>query len=203
MGEDTYRTIRRTSATETKVKGSRFIAEAVPAPSEEEAVAAIAAVRKREYDATHHCSAYRVGTSAHLFRYDDDGEPSGTAGSPILRQIEARELTNIVVVVTRYYGGTKLGTGGLMRAYGEAAGAVLDAAEVVTEVIFGRVYVSFDYEDTSPAMHTIDRFDAHVVESKYTARTELEIDVPRSRVRAFEEAFIDALGGRGEIEVRG
>ncbi len=200
MHEDTFKSIRGRAAAEIKIKGSRFVGNALPAATAEAAEAAIAAVRQRAYDATHHCSAYRIGPSCDVFRYDDDGEPSGTAGPPILRQIEARELTDLVVIVTRYYGGTKLGTGRLARAYGEAAGRALDAADVVTQVIFERLHVSFEYDDTSPAMRTIERFGAKVVDSEYSERTDLVLDVPKSRVRAFDEAFVDALGGRGELE---
>ena len=123
--EDTYLTLREGAEAQIKVKGSRFLAEAVPVADEAVAEAALATIRKREYNATHHCTAYRIGPAADLFRFNDDGEPSGTAGQPILRQIEGRELTNTLVVVTRYYGGTKLGTGGLIRAYGEAASLAL------------------------------------------------------------------------------
>ncbi len=95
---DTYYTLGDYARTEIKVKGSRFIAEAIPVQGVEEADAEIAAIRKREYNATHHCSAYRIGPEGTLFRYNDDGEPSGTAGAPILRQIDARHLTNTLVV---------------------------------------------------------------------------------------------------------
>lgn len=203
MAGDTFKSIRGPSSAETKVKGSRFLAEALPVTSEDDAEAAIAEIRRQTYDATHHCSAYRLGPIANVFRYNDDGEPSGTAGAPILRQIEACNLTNVLVVVTRYFGGTKLGTGGLARAYGEAAERALAAANFVTHVMFERVNVSFRYDDTAAAMHTIDRFDACVVDSRYTDRTDLIVDVPRSRVDAFIEAFVNALGGRGELKRAG
>src|SRR5690606_11612852 len=125
---DTYRVVAGTARAELREKGSRFIAEVFPVETEEEAAAAIEAVRRREHAATHHCTAYRLGPEGELFRASDDGEPSGTAGLPILRQIEARGLTNTLVVVTRYFGGTKLGRGGLIRAYGEAAARALDLA---------------------------------------------------------------------------
>jgi uncharacterized YigZ family protein len=120
---DTYRTLKEGASATLKVDGSRFLAEAVPVASRDEAEERIAAVRKREHRATHHCTAYRLGPEGDDFRYDDDGEPSGTAGQPILRRIHARDLTNTLVVVTRYFGGTELGTGGLMQAYGDAAEA--------------------------------------------------------------------------------
>lgn len=193
----------RYAVTEIKVKGSRFIAEAFPVEDEAAAENHILQIRKREFSATHHCTAYRIGPDAHLFRFNDDGEPSGTAGQPILRQIEGRDLTDTLVVVTRYYGGTKLGTGGLIRAYGDAASEALDAAGEKKNVIFDHLYVSFSYDDTSPAMHVIQKFGAEVIESDYTDTTKLTIAVPRSRTDAFQDAFTNALGGRGVLERSG
>lgn len=195
---DVFHAVGEQGTAEIKVKGSRFIAEAFPVESEDEALRLVEEVRSREHAATHHCTAYRLGPDGDVFRFNDDGEPSGTAGRPILRQIESRNLTNTLVVVTRYYGGTKLGTGGLARAYGEAAAAVLDATKCVAHVISERVNVSFDYDDTAAAMLVIERFGAEAVESRYSDRTALTLAVPRSRVAEFLRAFRDALGGRGE-----
>ncbi len=160
---DTYLTISGTSRAELTVKASRFIGEAFPATSVDIAQEHIEAVRKREYNASHHCFAYRLGFDAEEFRYSDDGEPNGTGGPPILRHIDGRDLTNLVVIVTRYYGGTNLGTGGLIRAYGDTAAAALDAPEVVTKILRRRVRLTFQYDDTSPAMHTIGQFDAPII----------------------------------------
>ncbi|HMB89977.1 MAG TPA: YigZ family protein, partial [Rhodothermales bacterium] len=182
-----------------KMKGSRFLAEALPAADEAAAEAAISAIRKREYNATHHCTAYRIGPAADLFRFNDDGEPSGTAGQPILRQIEGRELTNTLVVVTRYYGGTKLGTGGLIRAYGEAASLALDASPVQQCILRERLRLHFGYDDTSPAMHTISQFDAKIQETHYSDATEMIVGVRRSQVDGFRDLFTNALSGRGSI----
>ncbi len=198
--QDTYYTPGNYARTEIKVKGSRFIAEAIRVDSVKDAEAEIAAIRKREYNATHHCTAYRIGSDGHIFRYNDDGEPNGTAGAPILRQIDARQLTNTLVVVTRYYGGTKLGTGGLLRAYGEAASEALAAALIEEHVIRTRVRLRFGYADTSPAMHTISRFDVQILETHYTEETELVVGVRRSETEAFIDAFVNAVGGRGAAE---
>ena len=201
---DTFRTLIRPALAEPpKTKGSRFIGEASPAATEAEAEVHLAAVRKREHAATHWCWAWRLGLEGDAFRYSDDGEPNGSAGAPILRQIDARELTNTVVVVTRYYGGTKLGTGGLVRAYGEAASEVLDAARIVERVIRVPVRLRFAYDDTSPAMHTVSRFDAEVAEQHYSNDTELVVRVRRSEVAALQAAFVDALGGRGTVTLDG
>lgn len=196
--EDVYLTLQKGAEAEIKVKGSRFLAEALPAAEEADAEAAIAAIRKREYNATHHCTAYRIGPAGEVFRFNDDGEPSGTAGQPILRQIEGRTLTNTLVVVTRYYGGTKLGTGGLIRAYGEAAALALDAAPVQQCILRDRLRLRFGYDDTSPAMHTISQFDAMILETHYSDATEIIVGVRRSEVEGFLGTFTNALGGRGE-----
>ena len=196
---DTYRTLASDATATIKVDGSRFLAEAVPVDSRDAAEARIEAIREREHQATHHCTAYRLGRDGDDVRYNDDGEPSGTAGQPILRQIEARDLTNTLVVVTRYYGGTKLGTGGLMRAYGDAADAALDRASIVERVVRVPVRLRFAYDDTSPARRMLQQFDATVQESSYTDVTELTVGVRASEVDAFIDAFTNALSARGEV----
>lgn len=196
---DTYLQIAADQQAEIKIKGSRFIGEAILVEDEAEALDRLAGIRKREYNATHHCWAYRVGIASDKFRYSDDGEPSGTAGQPILRQIDGRGLTNILVVVTRYYGGTKLGTGGLVRAYGDAAAAVLDLCKINEHIVRQELVVKFAYADTSPAMHTIDNFDAIIASSNYGDDTELTLAIRKSEVEAFCAAFVENLGGRGLV----
>lgn len=196
---DTYRRLKGHARREIKIKGSRFIGEAWWVQDEAEASACLEEVRKREYNATHHCWAYRLGRTGDDFRYNDDGEPNGTAGQPILRQIDGRDLTQTLVVVTRYYGGTKLGTGGLIRAYGDAASDALDAGAIVVEVIREPVHIRFAYADTSPAMHTIDLFDAIIETSIYGDETELVVSVRASQVDAFRNAFVENLSGRGVL----
>ncbi len=197
--QDTYGTIEAKAQATIKVEGSRFIAEAVPVDTREDAEAHIEAVQDRERTATHHCTAYRLGTNGDVFRYNDDGEPSGTAGAPILREIDARDLTNILVVVTRYFGGTELGTGGLMRAYADAASKVLDRASTVERVIRVPVRLQFSYDDTSPAMQVLHQFDTTVTERDYTEVTELTVAVRKSEAEAFLDAFTDVLSDRGTV----
>ena len=201
--DDTYLCLAAPALAEMKVKGSRFMGEAVPVSSEAEAMEALASIRKREYTATHHCWAYRVGIEAVLERFNDDGEPSGTAGQPILRQIKGRELTNTLVVVTRYYGGTKLGTGGLIRAYGDAAVAALDEGGLERNVIEVSLTVRFGYNDTSPAMHTISAFGGTIAASSYGDDTVLDVLIRQSKVAAFTAAFVDNLRGRGAVKQTG
>lgn len=196
---DTYSVLDAPSKAVIKVKGSRFIAEALPVSTVEQAEAALAAIRKRDYSATHHCSAYRIGPEGSVFRYSDDSEPNATAGQPILRQIEGRQLTNTMVVVTRYYGGTKLGTGGLIRAYGDAASAALSEAAVREVIPRSRLAFTFSYQDTSAAMHTISRHDAITLGTTYGDDTTIELDIRTREIDSFEDAVKEALSGRGRI----
>ncbi len=197
---DRFETIARHVRVEIpKIKGSRFIGDVFPTSTEEGVKIRLAEVVSEFPDATHHCYATSVSTGA-IERSSDDGEPSGTAGTPILRRIHSSGLTDVLVVVTRYYGGTKLGTGGLVRAYGEAARAVLGGCHHVTRVIESLLRVSFDYDDTSPAMRTIEKFGARIVSTEYADQSSLKIAVAASRVDDFEVAFRDALGARGTVE---
>jgi len=197
--EDTYRTLQAPVRAAQRVEGSRFLAEAFPVESRGAVEACLEAVRGREPKATHHCSAYRLGRDGADVHYDDDGEPSGTAGQPILRQIDARTLTNTLVVVVRYFGGTKLGTGGLMRAYGDAAAAALEHATLVEHTVRTPVRLRFAYDDTSPARRVLRQFDTEVQESNYTDVTTLTVGVRRSEVEAFVDAFTNALSDRGDV----
>ncbi len=198
---DSYRTLANSGRAEPpKTKGSKFLAEAFPVDDVDQALEMLEGVRRAEHAATHHCWAYRIGTEGKLFRYSDDGEPNGSAGLPIHREIEGRGLTNVLVVVTRYYGGTKLGTGGLVRAYSEAAGIVLDVARKREVIVRVPVRVRFAFADTSPAMHTIGQFDAIVGETSYSEDgTEMLLDVRKSEVASLKAAFVEALGGRGDV----
>ncbi len=200
---DSYRTLRESAVAEHTVEGSRFLAEAVRVTTRDAAEEHVAAVRRREHKATHHCSAVRVGPEGQTFHYDDDGEPSGTAGAPLLRQIDARDLTNTLVVVTRYFGGTELGTGGLARAYGTAAARALDAAPAEERVVRVPVRIEYAYDDTTPAEQVLRQFDTTEIDSRYTEVTRRTVGVPRSEVDAFVDAFTNALGGRGTVLRRG
>jgi len=183
-----------------KIKGSRFIGDAFPVETEEDAKARLTQIDAVFPDATHHCYAFSL-VDRQIERSSDAGEPSGTAGPPILRQIQSSDLTNLLVVVTRYYGGTKLGAGGLIRAYGAAAKAVLAECKRVVHVIEVVIKVTFDYDDTSPAMRTIEKFGARIVSTEYADRSSLEIAVATSQVPDFKTAFRNSLGGRGSVEV--
>ena len=140
-----YSTVRQYGSQEIVIKKSRFIGHACPVDSEEEAVAFIEELKKKYWNATHNCSAYLIGERDQFQKALDDGEPSGTAGKPILEVIKNRGLKNIVVVVTRYFGGVMLGAGGLVRAYTDGAVAGIDAAETIVKVLHREVFVDLDY----------------------------------------------------------
>lgn len=196
---DTYRTVEAPGTASLTVDGSRFLAVAAGVTDRDDVEARVRAVREREHKATHHCLAYRLGPEGDPARYDDDGEPSGTAGAPILRRIDGRGLTNTLVVVTRHFGGTELGTGGLARAYGDAADAALDRAAIGERVVRTPVRLRFAYDDTAPAEAVVRRFDAVVQDRDYTAVTTWTVGVRASQVEAFTAAFTDALSDRGEV----
>lgn len=140
-----YRTVRRQASAEIVIKKSRFIGHVKPVESEDEAIAFIEQIKKEHWSATHNCSAYVVGERDQFQKQSDDGEPSGTAGKPILEVIKQQGLKNTVVVVTRYFGGIMLGAGGLIRAYTEATVEGLAAAKPVTLALHREVLVEIDY----------------------------------------------------------
>ena len=181
-------------------KGSRFIATLAPATTPEEAEAFVARIRAAEPNATHHCWAWRVGRPCDRFRSSDDGEPSGSAGRPILLQLEGHEVTDVVCVVTRWFGGTKLGVGGLMRAYGGCAGQALDRATTREVVETVRLRVTCPYSDAG----TLEGFLAHhaltPASSAYGESIVLELDVPSEDLASLTAELRDRTAGRAVIE---
>ena len=149
---DTYKTIEGESGGLFKDRGSRFIAIAIPVTSQEEIKTRLAGLRKEYHDARHHCFAWVLGHDRQTYRVNDDGEPSGTAGRPILGQINSKELTNILVVVIRYFGGTLLGVSGLINAYRSAAADAISNANIVEKHLMERWSVSFPYTAMNDVM---------------------------------------------------
>ncbi|MEM7355374.1 MAG: YigZ family protein, partial [Acidobacteriota bacterium] len=145
---------------------------------------------------THNCFAWRVGTDRDAARSSDDGEPSGTGGRPILQEIDGRQLTNLAVVVTRYYGGTKLGTGGLIRAYGGAAAAALDRAEVIETRMTETLRIAFAYDFSGAVQSVLVAAGLSPAGTNYGAGVEMEIAVPVEEIKPFEQALKDATRGR-------
>lgn len=140
-----YMTIQGEAIAEYEISRSRFIAYAKRISSDTEATAYIQAIKKKHWDARHNCASYVIGERGQLQKADDDGEPSGTAGKPILEVIKKNNLTDLVLVVTRYFGGIKLGAGGLIRAYGKAATMALTAATIVERRLFAKIQITIEY----------------------------------------------------------
>ncbi|MEM8961607.1 MAG: YigZ family protein [Acidobacteriota bacterium] len=182
-----------------KIKGSRFFATVAPTPDVAAALALVDALRAEFRDATHHCWAYRL-FGADDFRYSDDGEPSGSAGRPILVEIDARELSGVAVVVTRYYGGTKLGTGGLVRAYSAAAAAALDHAEIVTRRITRRLDLTHGYDLTADVQRVLSAAGLEPTHADYSQHVHLTLDVPVEDVDTVRQQLIDATAGRINVQ---
>ena len=192
-----YRILATPSEAETRVKGSRFIAICRPATDLAEASATRDEERRRFHDATHHVYASRLRSGEE--RFDDDGEPSGTAGRPVLSSIRRAGLVDAVVVVTRYFGGTKLGTGGLGRAYAAAADLALEAAGVRSVAAARRVIVSFDYGDTGTVTRCAEAAGAVRLGDHYGERAGIELAIRANRVPRFREDVAELTGGRGQV----
>lgn len=167
----------KSATTETVIKKSRFLSFIKRTESEEEAKAFIADIKKEHKAATHNCSAYIVGKSALIQKADDDGEPQGTAGLPILEVLKKEELYNVAVVVTRYYGGIKLGAGGLIRAYSQGASSVVQEAGRAVEVSVVPLTVTLDYTFTSKFEHFLGTTDASIISQDYTDKVSYVIHV--------------------------
>ncbi|HHY36800.1 MAG TPA: YigZ family protein [Firmicutes bacterium] len=179
---DQYKTVAREMVTRCKIQRSLFIAHVRETPTEEEARAFIARVSSEHKQATHNCWAYRIGIGKEEVSYfDDDGEPSGTAGKPIYGAILSRDITNVAVVVTRYFGGKKLGVRGLIEAYAGAAGDAIDHAGIITRRLTTTFTFTCSYAQLDQVHHLLNQVEGEILESNYTDRVELTIAVPRSR----------------------
>ncbi len=182
MFSDTYRTIDNEAKGLFKDRGSRFIAIAIPVTSQEEIKNRLAELRKEYHDARHHCYAWVLSPDRLTWRVNDDGEPSGTAGKPILGQINSRELTNILIVVIRYFGGTLLGVSGLINAYRSAAADALDNVKISERHLVERWLLSFPYESMNEAMKVLKDEECGQSAHKYSGdRVEIEISFRSSR----------------------
>lgn len=174
---DSYITLAQPATGEYSEKRSKFIALAYHVTSEAEALERVAEVRARYYDARHVCWAYRLGPTGDPYRSNDDGEPSGTAGKPILGILVSQGLTEVLVLVVRYFGGVKLGTSGLIEAYREATIAALEGAELKECILSGRLSVSFSYELMGPVMRLVKEMEARVLEQDFRESCRLELEI--------------------------
>jgi uncharacterized YigZ family protein len=184
-----------------KIKGSRFIGTAEPLADPARLEPLLAELRRELARANHHCWAYRTGGEEPTHRSSDDGEPGGSAGRPILRQLEALELTDTVVVVSRIFGGTKLGVGGLVRAYSQAARETLERAEIRVITLTKRIALSFPYECTGTVETLLERDGARIVSRTYDAATRLVVEVTRGTEETLREALRSGTGDRVSLSL--
>jgi uncharacterized YigZ family protein len=164
---DLYRTIQDPSEGSYKEKGSKFLAYAYPLSDEETIKLQLETLHKQYYDASHHCYAWRLEPGKTRYRYNDDGEPSGSAGKPIYGQIISRDLTDLLVVVVRYFGGTLLGVGGLIHAYRSAASDALDHARIIECRVFDRLSVEFEYGRMNGVMKVVKDYQLEIEDQKF------------------------------------
>ena len=199
--DDSYITIDRPATAETKVKGSRFIARTRIVHTTEEAMSSLEEIRKQEHAATHNCYAWQVGLGDEQnFKYSDDGEPSGTAGRPIYDIICGRQLANLLVVVTRYFGGTKLGTGGLVKAYGEAASLAVEESGKKINYLTDTLEVELDFHFYNQLQNVVHQYEARQAAADFSDHVEVEIEVRRSRTDQLMQAIVELSGGSAKIE---
>ncbi len=200
--DDQYRTIDKSSTAELKVKGSRFIARVDLVSSVAEANEKLNHIRKAEHAATHNCYAYVVGTPADKaeFKYSDDGEPNGTAGRPIYDVVTGSGVTNLLLVVTRYFGGTKLGTGGLVKAYSEAARLALESAGVKEQFITDRVKVEIEFSAYDNLVKALSRLGARQTKADFSDIVALELEIRRSKTAQLVGEITELSKGKAKVE---
>ena len=177
-------------------KKSRFIATTRPVESEEEALAFIAEMKKKYWDATHNCSAFVIGDWQQIQRCSDDGEPQGTAGRPMLDVLLGEDIHNMAVVVTRYFGGTLLGTGGLVRAYSKSVQVGLEASEVIEKRSGFLLKMAADYNGIGKIQYLLGQRGLTITDSQYTDIVELETLVPQEQLTELKEAITEGTNGR-------
>ncbi|MFD4572460.1 YigZ family protein [Streptomyces sp. NPDC058417] len=200
---DEYRTVAHPGVHETEVNRSRFLCALAPAATEREAQDFLAAVRREHPTATHHCWAYVIGADAAVQKAGDDGEPGGTAGVPMLQMLLRRDMRYVVAVVTRYYGGVKLGAGGLIRAYGGAVGEALDAVGSRTRRRFRLATVTVDHQRAGKVQNDLRATGRTVRDVRYAEDVTIEIGLPDADVPAFRAWLADATAGTAGFEVGG
>jgi uncharacterized YigZ family protein len=183
--DDTFQTISRQAEGFFKDKGSRFLAFAFPISGEAQAKQHLSDLRELHPKAVHHCYAYRLGTDKMSYRMSDDGEPSGTAGRPILNTLYSRNVTNLLVVVVRYFGGTLLGVSGLINAYRTATEDALDAAETVTKHFINRYEIAFSYPQMNEVMRIVKEMELIILTQQFEMECSMIVEVRVSATELF------------------
>jgi uncharacterized YigZ family protein len=194
-----YRTVKQYGETEIIIQKSRFITYVNRVESEEEAANFVQEITRRHWIATHNCYAWVVGRNGEVQRSSDDGEPAGTAGRPILEVIRARNLVDTAVVVTRYFGGIKLGAGGLIRAYSQSASAGLDEAGVVIRQLHRAMEVTLDYSQMGKVEHALRTAGYDTDPPRFTDKVRWTVWIPVGEEKSFIKRFAEITGGQGTV----
>ena len=195
-----YRMLSKGAQAELVEKKSRFIATIRPVSSEEEAAAFIEEMKKKYYDARHNCSAFVIGSKGELTRSSDDGEPSGTAGRPMLEVLTGSGIRNIAAVVTRYFGGVLLGTGGLVRAYSGAVKMALEQCETITRRYGVQMLIKTDYNGVGKIQYLLGSKDVVIQDSVYAADVQMTVLVPIEEYDRLCKELVEATNGRVGLE---
>lgn len=190
---DEYKTILSASEGTYSELRSKFLAFAHPVTNVEEALSIVEQYQKKYYDARHVCWAYMLGAEREVFRSNDNGEPSGTAGKPILGQINSNELTNILVLVVRYFGGVKLGTSGLIVAYRTAAAEAIKNAEIISKTVDEIYSFGFEYPFMNAVMKVVRDMDATIVEQSYDNECKMSLSIRRGKMTELKDKIAKAL----------
>ena len=201
MAEDRFLTVEGPAEAACRERSSKFRAYLYPVQDEEQIREALDALRKRFFDATHHCYAWRLGPHGENYRANDDGEPSGTAGKPILGQLLSHELTDCLLVVVRYFGGTKLGVPGLIAAYKEAAQEVLAAGEKVERTVDTRIKVRFSYLAMNDVMRIVKEEQPRIADQQFDNLCTMTLAIRRSKAEGLAGKLRKVEGA--EIEIAG
>lgn len=197
-----YRTIVRESESEEVINKSKFITYIKPVKTEEEAIDFIESIKKKHRDATHNVPVYLIGPSHEIQRYSDDGEPSGTAGVPIISMLKNEGITDLALVVTRYFGGVKLGTGGLVRAYTNMAKLGLESSELIDMITYSTLEISFDYSLHGSLQNYISSEDKIILkDSEFTEKVKLLLYIRPEDVEAIRERLIDITNSKCTIDL--
>ncbi|MFD8146475.1 YigZ family protein [Streptomyces sp. NPDC059708] len=203
MKADQYVTVAREGSHESEINRSRFLCSLAPAATEREAQEFIARVRREHPTATHNCFAYVIGADASVQKASDDGEPGGTAGVPMLQMLTRRDIRYAVAVVTRYYGGVKLGAGGLIRAYGGVVGEALDALGTVTRHRYRLATVTVDHQRAGKTENDLRSTGRAVLDVRYGEDVAIEIGIPEADVDSFRAWLNDVTAGTAGFELGG
>ncbi|MDY4517265.1 MAG: YigZ family protein [Candidatus Spyradocola sp.] len=198
MQQTAYKTVAQSGSSQFIINKSRFIGYAAPCTTEEEALAFLASIREKHKDASHNCYAYVIGRNAGIARYSDDGEPSGTAGMPIIEVIKARGVVDVCVVVTRYFGGILLGAGGLVRAYAQGSKVALDAARVVVMHPTCRYAFDVDYSFVGKLDHWLLSQPVLVNEREFGVQVTYDLSVKKEDADGFLKGLTQLSQGRLE-----